>query len=150
MLQDSFAIYASNNCEIKMHINVWTNMEKDSYIDIGLVIYKKETFDTVSIYVPYQITSSDIFDLSQIIKEEPVMRGLFNKKCSITTSSIEDVYDVKFEDYCMKVIPKEMCLEGITKIEEGTLITLKVSQWSENNIAYIRFRLPYKSLSIIL
>lgn len=150
MLQDSFAIYASNKCEIDAHINVWTNMKSVHYIDIGLRIYKKENFDTISVYVPYSISQSDIFDLSEILKDETVMRGIFNQKCSITTSSIENYYDVKFSDYCMRVISISTCLNGIDIIENGTIITFAISQWSENNIAYIRFRLPYRSLSYYL
>ena len=71
MLQDSFAIYASDKCEIDVHINVWTNMKSANYIDIGLRIYKKENFNTISIYVPYCISQNDICDLSEIFCKNP-------------------------------------------------------------------------------
>ncbi len=150
MLQDSFAIYASDKCEIDVHINVWTDMKSVNYIDMGFLIYKKGNFNTLNIYIPYHISQSDILDLSEILKDETVMRGIFNQKCSITISSIESYYNVKLNDYCMRVISINSCLNSIDKIENGTIITLAISQWSENNIAYIRFRLPYKSLSYYL
>lgn len=147
MFQDSFAIYASNKCEIDMHINVWTNMRNANYIDVGLCIRKKENFNTISIYVPYRILQSDIFDLSEILKSETVMRGIFNQKCYIIISSTESYYDVKFADHCMRVSPIDSCINSISDVGDGTVITLCISQWSEDNIAYIRFRLPFKSLS---
>lgn len=79
MFQDSFAIYASNKCEIDMHINVWTNMRNANYIDVGLRIRKKENFNTISIYVPYRILQSDIFDPDEILKSRTAMRGIFIK-----------------------------------------------------------------------
>lgn len=146
MLQDSFAIYSSNKCEIDTHINIWTDMEKNNYIDIGLRIYKKDSFETISIYFPYYITQSEIFDLSEILKNETIMRGIFNQKCSITVSSVESYYDVSFESYTMRVIPISLCIDSVNALENGTIITFCISQWSNDNIAYVRFRLPYKSL----
>lgn len=150
MLQDSFAIYASDKCEIDVHINVWTNMKNINYIDIGLCIYKKKNFNVFNIYIPYHISQSDIFDLSEILKDETVMRGIFNQKCSITISSVDSYYNVKLDGYSMRVISLNTCLNSVNKIENGTIITFAISQWSEDNIAYIRFRLPYKSLSYYL
>ena len=147
MLQDSFAIYASDKCEIDVHINVWTNMKSTNYIDIGLRIYKKENFNTISIYVPYCISQNDICDLSEILKSETVMRGIFNQKCFITISSDENYYDVQLTDYNMRIVPIRSCVSNIANSENGTVISFAISQWSIDNIAYIRFRLPYKSLT---
>jgi len=119
-----------------MHINVWTNMKNANYIDVGLRIYKKENFNTISLYVPYRILQSDILDLSEILKSETVMRGIFNQKCSITVSSAESYYDVKFADYCMRVLSINSCTNSISNVGDGTVITLCILQWSEDNIAY--------------
>ena len=147
MLQDSFAIYASDECEIDVHINVWTNMNNANYIDVGLRINKKENFNKISIYVPYNISQNDICDLSGVLKSETVMRGIFNQKCSITISSDESYYDVQLTDYSMRIVPTKLCINDIANIENGTIISFAISEWSADNIAYIRFRLPYKSLS---
>ena len=147
MLQDSFAIYASDTCEIDTHINVWTNMKSANYIDMGLRIYRKEKFSTISVYIPYHISESDIFDLSEIMKNETVMRGIFNQKCSLTISSEESYYDVELTNCRMRVIPVQSCKPTTATNGNGTIITFTISQWSDDNIAYIRFRLPYTALS---
>lgn len=147
MIQDSFAIYTSDKCELDVHINVWTNLKDANYIDIGLRIYKKDNFNTIGVYIPYHISQNDVFDLSDVLKNETVMRGIFNQKCSITISSIESYYDVQLTDHSMRVISIGSCINNVTNIENGTVISFVISQWSEDNIAYIRFRLPYKSLS---
>lgn len=145
MLQDSFAVYTSDKCDLDVHINIWTNMYDINYIDIGFRIYKEDSFDWLSIYLPYPITKSDIFDLSENLKDEKTMRGIFNKNCSITISSTNNAYDVKFDEYCMKVIPAEKY--NLEMIGSGTILTFPIFEWSDDNISYIRFRLPYKSLS---
>lgn len=147
MIQDGFAIYTPDKCEIDVHINVWTNLKNANYIDIGLRIYKKDNFDTISVYIPYHISQNEVFDLSDVLKGETVMRGIFNQKCSITISSIESYYDVQLTDHSLRIIPIGSCIKNVTNIENGTIISFAISQWSVDNIAYIRFRLPYKSLS---
>lgn len=147
MLQDSFAVYASAICELDLHVNIWTNLKASNYIDIGLRIYKKESFGTLSVYIPYNITENDIIDLSEILKDETTMRGIFNQDFSITITSADHYYDVKLSDCSMRVFPVSACLTDVNEMGAGTILTFCISQWSNSSIAYLRFRLPYKSLS---
>lgn len=147
MLEDSFAIYASHKCDVHIHINIWTDLKYNNYIDLGFLVTKKRDFKTISVYIPYHFVDKEMQDLSEVLKTSQVMTAIFNQPCDITSSNIKLSYDVQFQNLIVKFLPLESCLYKVEKVADGTLLTFHISQWSKDNACYFRFRLPYKSLS---
>lgn len=155
MLQNSFAVYTSKKYELDLHINVWTDMKKTHYIDIGCRIYKNllsatPNIDDFNIYIPYKFDKQDIVDLSKILKNETNLKSIFNQKCSMTIFNNKDYYDIKFADTTMRFFSINLCIKKITEINQGIIINFHIPEWGNNDTVYIRFRLPYKSLLISL
>ena len=147
MLQDSFAIYSSGKCELDVHINIWTDLCCCNYIDFGVRIKRVESFEGISLFIPYAVKERDFSDLIETIKTEELIRGIFNQTCELHIKSTETSYDVELNNVDMKMVPLNALKLSLDSTGGGTVASFSIKSWSKDNIAYIRFRLPYVSLS---
>lgn len=156
---DAFAVFAtcikeneSTKCDI--HINEWISSINENYIDFGIRIYEANKVKQLGVYVPFPVKKDEITDLSECMRDEKVMRGVFNANCEITQSSSSPIIKVDNKDENLKenILKLEYGNITIRTVKSGTIILFKISSFHRvltEDVAYIRFRLPHKSIGCL-
>jgi len=169
------------NEKMQMHVNYWhfsyekrgaitrlfnffkrtnrrSSRDTPDFIDIGLMLPLAESLDSVSIYLPFLASISDIEDISPLLSNYEVAGAIFNENLKVDPGKPE-------EQHCFSLIKNgnELCrirkfaknqsniiaessLISCEEIEtgEGSVLTLKKEAFSafraSGSLAYYRFR----------
>ena len=154
-INDNFAIFldgSSDKYNFDIHINDWIVYPFDSYIDFGIKIYDISHADSISLYTPYKINVEEIQDLSPLYSNEKIARALTNTFAKITTSNTSPIIEINYHNITESIIFLSALTPFIKTCEDGTLIRFSLNNvhpYIKNNIGYIRFRIPHKSLNKI-
>lgn len=156
---DAFAVFATcikenETARCDMHINEWISSTNDNYIDFGIRIYDAKQVKQLGVFVPFLVKKDEITDLSECMRDEKVMRGVFNANCEITQSSSSPIIKIDNKDDNRKENLLKLEHEDflIRTVKNGTIIQFRISSFHKvltEDIAYIRFRLPHKSIGIL-
>lgn len=149
---DGFAIWLTGNNnehDFDVHINEWIIPKDKNYIDIGIRLYDITQINSCSIFIPYLVSNNDITDLGYTLSNEKIARGIFNANCSIKTSSTSSIIEINYNERNENIICLNAISPIIQSINNGTLINLPftpILPMLTSNEAYIRFRIPHKTL----
>lgn len=150
---DGYAVWTipvnggNNDAPIDVHINQWVMREKNNirvYVDFGIRVYSAKNVSEICFYLPCDIEMQDIRDLSLLLKDANIARGVFNTNCSIRNNDINGIVELKYNTHDSNIfeLPK-----NIKKLNNGIIITfdvLTISKKLTKDELYIRFRIPNK------
>ena len=98
-VNDNFAIFLDgilDSYKFDINISDWIVYPTGNCIDIGIRIYNISNVNSLYVYVPYKITSSDIQDLAPFFGDEKVARAITNTYANITTSTSASIIEIKY------------------------------------------------------
>lgn len=153
---DSFAIWLTGFVEsynFDVHINEWFNPDFNNFIDFGIRIYDARNLDTCNIFIPYDLTSNEIVDLSEKLSDESIARGIFNTYCSIRCSSNSSIIEIEYNNRKENILQLSSLQPKINQLNIGILLELSFEHIKQNlssDELYIRFRLPHKTFNTFL
>lgn len=149
----SFAIWHKSNTtdqrELSFHINLWKKEKNNSYLfDLGFLIENLRGIKKIFLYVPFEITKSDIEDLGIKFNSNNLASAVFNDDLTTSTGDDKKVLiqykdrrkrDKRFYIYHLD-IESQISLEKMNRSdgEKGTIITINTT-----NIIYNRGILRY-------
>ena len=148
---DSFAIWIlGNKNRSDVHINEWLIPTDENYIDFGIRIYEVNQVDVLGLFVPYILMENEIEDLWDKMCNEKIARGVLNALCSISQNSNSGIIDIEYKNKKENIIKLSLLNIKIENIDAGTIILFDFSEVKSKinrDEIYIRFRIPYKSLT---
>lgn len=153
-VNDGFAVWlVGNTTKSDIHINEWFLPPDGTYIDFGIRIYEAKQVEAIGIFIPYDISESEVIDLADKFADEKIARGIFNTLCSINKHSDSQIIDIEYNNRKENIIELELFHMKLEKIDTGTKIlfdTTEVNKIITQNETYIRFRIPHKSMCSLL
>lgn len=154
-VNDNFAIFLDgilDSYKFDINISDWIVYPTGNCIDIGIRIYNISNVNSLYVYVPYKITSSDIQDLAPFFGDEKVARAITNTYANITTSTSASIIEIKYTKRTDIIVFLSMLDCTLQTCENGTIICFsfdKIHSSIKENSCYVTFRIPHESLNKI-
>lgn len=154
---DSFAIGVVNDSEtsvsIDLSINIWADLKRSSEIDFGIQIPNVEHISGFFIFVPFDLSETDVVDLSKSFRDGGFNQLLFNSDVK-TTSHLDRTVITDTYGRTSLVLPFSP-FEGmvISHLEDGTMFSVHYSPSEfprEYDSLYFRLRIPFALLNGLL
>ena len=149
---DGWGIWIDGDDRSTVYLNEWVNPKGNSYVDIGIRAYGAREAKELNIYVPFAVDDSDITDLSAALKDDDILRGLFNTNCIIDTESNPYTSELRYDGRIVSLVNLSSDNLLVKHVAAGTVVTIVLSgirQYITSDEAYIIFRIPHRTLDKI-
>lgn len=149
---DGWAIWIDGDDRSTVYMNEWVNPYGKNYVDIGIRIHGVKKANELNIYIPFQICIHEIKDLSAMLSDEDILRGIFNSNCIIDTKKNEYTSELRYDNRIVSLINLSKDKLITQNINQGTVVKVeigKIQEYITSDEAYILFRIPHKSLDNI-
>lgn len=161
LADDGFAVWVvpiddkNNMCDIDLHINQWIMPEKkrssvNVFVDFGIRVYSARNASKICFYAPFNIEERDCVDLSMLLQDRNIARGIFNTNCDINLNDRVGIFELNYNFHESNVLELSKHIE---KCSGGSLISFDVSsvvdKLSKDEL-YIRFRIKNKNMGEFL
>ncbi|TBH47788.1 hypothetical protein ELG65_32665 [Rhizobium leguminosarum] len=135
---------------IELHINLWrdSGLHAD-FVDVGIKIKKGPRLKRLLLFVPAQLQTDQLLDLSSVLKHGTSLNAVFNDLVEITDRS-EQYFDTRLGRAVTRIhsidLEKDITLEPveIDVLEIGTVISFNrefCDRFQGEHDHYIRFRI---------
>lgn len=157
--QDGYAIWAvpqnvhNGIPELDVHINIWIAPKKDNtfaYVDFGIRTYCAKNTREICCYVPFDFENEQFQDLSNLLTDKEIARGIFNTSCTINFDGKTGIAELKYNAHDSNIAEVPMSIENCS---DGSIIRFKVYSIFDKltkSELYVRFRIPNKGLGEFL
>lgn len=146
---DGWAVWIDGDEKSTVYFNEWVNPEQASYVDIGIRMYGAREAKEVNIYIPFEVEQSEINDLSTMLKNKDILRGVFNNSCSVSDDLNGNVFKVTYGKHVLNIIKLLPTVYQFQNMSSGVLLTVDLTRIKNEITAdqlYMIFRLPHKSM----
>ena len=149
---DGWALWIDGDDRSTIYLNEWINPKGKSYVDISVRVYGAKETKKVNIFVPFEITRSEITDLSYMLADKKALRALFNTNGKVNSEKARYTSELRYNSKTISLI--NLTNEFITTkmISYGTIITVDfefIKECITSDEAYLIFRIPHKTLDEI-
>ena len=152
---DSIAIAVinrgSNSVPIDLSINLWADMDDASEIDFGLQVPIDPEVLGCFVFIPFDVNSAQIKDLSTLFEDADFNQLLFNRDCKTQTAAEGTL--VTGSGNLSNLVAPFSTENGLVlnHLAEGTLLSFTFAPFDDDALRgaknrYVRFRVPYPLL----
>lgn len=149
---DGWAVWIDGDEKSTVYFNEWINPSGRNYVDVGIRMYGAQKASEVSVYIPFDVTSNEIEDLSPNLTDETILRGLFNNRCSVNDFGEKGIFEVTYGRHILNIIKFTELSFNVSKLSFGAKLTINLFEIQEKITGkelYVIFRVPHKSMDRI-
>ena len=151
-VDDGWAIWIDGEDVSTVYLNDWLNPKGKSYVDLAIHIRGIKESNKLSVYIPFNVSSNEIEDISLQFKDRKVIQGVFSTACIIDYMKNEYTSEIAYNGKVVDIIHISTVGYSVNSLSNGTLISVdlgKIQSYIDNDEAYIIWRIPHKSLDEI-
>lgn len=149
---DGWALWIDGDDRSTVYLNEWINPKGRSYVDVGVRIYGAKSARNLYVYIPFEISMSDITDLSPELENDDILRGLFNTNGVIDAEKNLYTSELRYDGRTVSLINLSKNIVKVGKVASGTVVTVeleKITEYITCSEGYVIFRIPHKSIDKI-
>lgn len=146
---DGWAIWIDGDDTSTIYFHDWMSPKGKSYIDISVKILGIKETSKLSLYVPFELRSEEIEDISLAFQNEEIARATFSSGCIIDFMKNEYTSEIAYNRKTVDIVHLSKLEPTLEELSNGTLITVNyghIQSYIDNEEGYFSFRLPHKSL----
>lgn len=146
---DGWAVWIDGDEKSTVYFNEWVNPAGHNYVDVGIRMYGARNASEVNVYIPFKIMEDEIKDLSPMLTDKAILRGLFNNRCDVDPLGEKCIFEVKYGKHLVNIIKLTDDAAKVQKLSLGTLVTIDLTEIRKELTGeelYIIFRIPHKSM----
>ena len=149
---DGWAVWIDGDEKSTVYFNEWINPAGKSYVDVGIRMYGAANAKQVDIYIPFEVGKQEIKDLSPILTDEDILRGIFNNRCKVMNQDKENVFEIRYGKHLINVIRLSDGAAETRSLSAGTLLAMDLNkirgEFTADEI-YLLFRIPHKTMDAV-
>ena len=149
---DGWAVWIDGDEKSTVYFNEWINPGGKNYVDVGIRIYGAGNAREANIFIPFEITKEEIEDLSSMLTDAEILRGVFNNSCRVNENKDSNLLDIKYGKHELNVLKLSDRSASVQKLSTGALITIGIEKMRNLLTAdelYLLFRVPHKSMDAV-
>ena len=149
---DGWAVWIDGDEKSTVYFNEWINPSGKNYVDVGIRIYGARNAGKANIYIPFEIAKEEIEDLSKMLADAEILRGVFNNSCRVKENEDSDLLDIKYGKHELNVLKLSDNSASVRKLSKGTLLVISIEKMRSLLTAdelYLLFRVPHKSMNAV-
>ena len=149
---DGWAVWIDGEDTSTVHINDWLNPKGKSYVDIAVRIRGVKVSRSLSVYVPFVVSHSEIDDVSLLFRDTKILHAIFSAACIVDFKKNEHTSEIAYNGKTVDIVHISTLEYKETNMADGTLISIdleKLQPFIDNDEAYFIWRMPHKSLDEI-
>ena len=149
---DGWAIWVDGDDTSTVYINNWLNPKGKSYVDLAIRIRGVKSSKFLYVYVPFDISSDEIEDVSLFFNNTKILQATFSAACIIDYKKNEHTSEIAYNGKTVDVVHISTLEYELKPLSTGTLISVdleKLNASLDNDEAYFIWRMPHKSLNEI-
>ncbi len=149
---DGWAVWVDGEDTSTVYINDWLNPKGKSYVDLAIRVRGVKASKSLYVYVPFEITSDEIDDVSLMFNNTKILQATFSSACIVDYKKNEHTSEIAYNGKTVDIVHISTLAYQIKQISCGTLITVDldaINQFIDNDEAYFIWRMPHKSLNEI-
>lgn len=146
---DGWAFWVDGEDVSTIHLNDWINPKGKNYIDIGLHIRGIQNTRGMKLYVPFQVSSDEIEDISLKMNTKNMLHAIFGVSGLIDYKKNVCTTELAYNGKVLDLVHLSEIPFTCQSVSNGTLISVPfdtLHPYLDNDEAYFFFRLPHKSL----
>lgn len=149
---DGWAVWIDGDEKSTVYFNEWINPGGKNYVDVGIRIYGARNAREANIFIPFEITKEEIEDLSSMLTDAEILRGVFNNSCRVNENKDSNLLDIKYGKHELNVLKLSDRSASVQKLSTGALITIGIEKMRNLLTAdelYLLFRIPHKTMDAV-
>ena len=149
---DGWAVWIDGDEKSTVYFNEWINPGGKNYVDVGIRIYGARNAREANIFIPFEITKEEIEDLSSMLTDAEILRGVFNNSCRVNENKDSNLLDIKYGKHELNVLKLSDRSASVQKLSTEALITIGIEKMRNLLTAdelYLLFRIPHKSMNAV-
>ena len=149
---DSWAVWIGGDDTTTVYINDWINPKGKNYVDLAIRIRSVKVGTSLNVYVPFELTSDEIEDVSLYYESTKVLQATFSAACIIDYMKNEHTSEIAYNGKTIDIIHISTLDCQLTPLSHGTYINFdmdKLQPFLDNDEAYLIWRMPHKTLDEI-
>ena len=149
---DGWAVWIDGDDTSTVYINDWINPKGNSYVDLAIRIRGVKFSKSLSVYVPFSVSSEEIEDVSLLFHDKKILQAIFSAACIVDFKKNEHTSEIAYNGKVVDIVHISTLENKISPLSTGTLINVdleKLQPFLDNDEAYIIWRMPHKSLDEI-
>ncbi len=149
---DGWAIWVDGDDTSTVYINDWLNPKGKSYVDLAVRIRGIKSSRFLSVYVPFDISLTEIEDISLLFNDTKILQATFSSTCIIDYMKNKHTSEIAYNGKTIDIVHISTLKCGISSLPDGTVIGIdldKLQQFLDNDEAYFIWRMPHKTVDAI-
>ena len=149
---DGWAIWVDGDDTSTVYINDWLNPKGKSYIDMAVRIRGVKTSQSLHVYVPFDVSSEEIEDVSLLFNDTKILQATFSATCIVDYKKNEHTSEIAYNGKTVDIVHISTLEYKISMLSDGTLINIdlvSIQPFIDNDEAYFIWRMPHKSLDAV-
>lgn len=149
---DGWAIWIDGDDTTTIYLNEWLNPKGKSYVDMGIRIRGVKATRQLNVYIPFPVSEKEIEDISPMLREADILRGIFSSTCIIDYKKNAVTSEIAYNGRTIDLIHVSEAGFTLQPLADGSLMKVdleKIHAYLDNDESYLLFRLPHKSLDEI-
>ena len=149
---DGWAVWIDGDDTSTVYINNWMNPKGKSYVDIAVRIRGVKSSKSLSVYVPFDVSSDEIEDMSLLFHDKRILHATFSSACIVDFKKNEHTSEIAYNGKTVDIVHISTLNYQTKLLADGTLININLEElqpFLDNDEAYFIWRMPHKSLNDI-
>ena len=149
---DGWAIWVDGDDTSTVYINDWLNPKGKSYVDIAVRIRGIRVSKALHVYVPFDVSKSEIEDVSLLFDNTKILQATFSSACIVDYKKNEYTSEIAYNGKTVDIVHISTMDYRAERLADGTLISVDLEtlqEFLDNDEGYFIWRMPHKSLNEI-
>ena len=146
---DGWAVWVDGEDTSTVYINDWLNPKGKSYVDIAIRICGIKSSKHLYVYVPFDVSSEEITDVSLSFGNTKILQAIFSAACIIDYKKNEHTSEIAYNGKTVDIVHVGTLENQVAPLADGTLISIDLNSlqtFLDNDEAYFAWRMPHKTL----
>ena len=146
---DGWAVWVDGDDTSTVYINDWLNPKGKSYVDFSVRIRGVKASKRLSVYVPFEVSATEIDDVSLQFNDIKILQAIFSSTCIIDYKKNDHTSEVAYNGKTVDIVHVSTMEYQVSPLAEGTLIAIDLEglqPFIDNDEAYFAWRMPHRSL----
>ena len=146
---DGWAVWVDGEDTSTVYINDWLNPKGQSYVDISVRICGVKSSKRLNVYVPFEVSSEEINDVSLNFSDTKILQAIFSAACIIDYKKNEHTSEIAYNGKTVDIVHIGTLENQVSPLADGTLISIDLDglqPFLDNDEAYFAWRMPHKTL----
>ena len=149
---DGWAIWIDGDDTSTVYLNDWLNPKGKSYMDMAIRIRQVKVSKALHVYIPFEITTEEIEDLSLHFHNTKILQATFSAACLMDYQKNAHTSEIAYNGKTVDIVHLSTLEYTTKKLSSGTLLSvdlLPLQPFLDNDEAYFIWRMPHKTLDEI-